>query len=110
MPENSTAGVTVDTLGINTRHLDFGKVNMQANTQPNTTDHACDVLVIGGGPAGSTAAVLLAEKGYRATLLEKTHHPRFHIGESPVRSIAAWRNRKRNIRYVEASVQGISSQ
>ena len=41
-----------------------------------------DVLVIGGGPAGSTAATLLAEKGYRVALLEKDHHPRFHIGES----------------------------
>ncbi|MBL8397888.1 MAG: tryptophan 7-halogenase [Candidatus Accumulibacter sp.] len=42
----------------------------------------CDVLVIGGGPAGSTVAPLLAEKGYRVVLLEKAHHPRFHIGES----------------------------
>ena len=42
----------------------------------------CDVLVIGGGPAGSTAAALLAEKGHRVALLEKAHHPRFHIGES----------------------------
>ncbi len=42
----------------------------------------CDVVVIGGGPAGSTAAALLAEKGHRITLLEKAHHPRFHIGES----------------------------
>ena len=42
----------------------------------------CDVLIIGGGPAGSTAATLLAERGYRVTLLEKAHHPRFHIGES----------------------------
>ena len=40
------------------------------------------MLVIGGGPAGSTAAALLAERGYRVTLLEKAHHPRFHIGES----------------------------
>lgn len=45
-------------------------------------EHCCDVLVIGGGPAGSTAATLLAEKGHRVTLLEKAHHPRFHIGES----------------------------
>ena len=45
-------------------------------------EHRCDVLVIGGGPAGSTAAMLLAEKGHRVTLLEKAHHPRFHIGES----------------------------
>jgi flavin-dependent dehydrogenase len=42
----------------------------------------CDVLVVGGGPAGSTIAALLAEKGWRVTLLEKAHHPRFHIGES----------------------------
>lgn len=41
-----------------------------------------DVLAIGGGLAGSTAAALLAERGYRVTLLKKAHHPRFHIGES----------------------------
>lgn len=49
---------------------------------PSTRPSACDVLVIGGGPAGSTAAALLAERGYHVTLLEKAHHPRFHIGES----------------------------
>lgn len=42
----------------------------------------CEVLVVGGGPAGSTIAALLAEKGWRVTLLEKERHPRFHIGES----------------------------
>jgi 2-polyprenyl-6-methoxyphenol hydroxylase-like FAD-dependent oxidoreductase len=52
------------------------------STPPCPADHHCDVLVIGGGPAGSTAATLLAEKGHRVTLLEKAHHPRFHIGES----------------------------
>ena len=41
-----------------------------------------DVLVIGGGPAGSTIAALLAERGKSVLLLEKEHHPRFHIGES----------------------------
>ena len=41
-----------------------------------------DILIIGGGPAGSTAAALLASRGYDVTLLEKAHHPRFHIGES----------------------------
>src|SRR6201986_706911 len=48
---------------------------MPANTE-------CEVLVIGGGPAGSTAAALLARAGRKVILLEKAHHPRFHIGES----------------------------
>jgi len=43
---------------------------------------SCDILVIGGGPAGATAAIMLAEKGYRVVVLEKARHPRFHIGES----------------------------
>lgn len=42
----------------------------------------CDVAVIGGGPGGSTAAALLARRGYKVIALEKAHHPRFHIGES----------------------------
>ena len=49
------------------------------------TSNACDpfdVAVIGGGPAGSTVAALLAESGRRVVVFEKHRHPRFHIGES----------------------------
>ncbi len=53
-----------------------------SSESPGTHASGCDVLIIGGGPAGSTAAALLAERGYRVTLLEKARHPRFHIGES----------------------------
>jgi len=48
----------------------------------DTETDSCDVLVIGGGPAGSTISALLAEEGWRVVLLEKDRHPRFHIGES----------------------------
>ena len=41
-----------------------------------------DVAVIGGGPAGSTVATLLARAGRRVLLLEREHFPRYHIGES----------------------------
>src|SRR5262245_13188872 len=42
----------------------------------------CDVFVLGGGPAGSTAAALLAERGWKTVIVDKERHPRFHIGES----------------------------
>jgi flavin-dependent dehydrogenase len=42
----------------------------------------CEVLVIGGGPAGSTISALLAQRGRDVVMLEKSRHPRFHIGES----------------------------
>ncbi|HSR51895.1 MAG TPA: NAD(P)/FAD-dependent oxidoreductase [Acidobacteriota bacterium] len=41
-----------------------------------------DVIVIGGGPAGSTTAALTAEKGHSTLLLERDPQPRFKIGES----------------------------
>jgi 2-polyprenyl-6-methoxyphenol hydroxylase-like FAD-dependent oxidoreductase len=41
-----------------------------------------DVIVIGGGPAGSTVSTLIAQGGHRVELFEREHFPRFHIGES----------------------------
>src|SRR5580692_505956 len=41
-----------------------------------------DVLIIGAGPAGSSSAALLAEKGHRVLILEREKFPRYHIGES----------------------------
>jgi flavin-dependent dehydrogenase len=46
---------------------------------PNQKPH---VVVIGGGPAGSTVSTLIAQKGYRVELFEREKFPRFHIGES----------------------------
>lgn len=61
----------------------MGKPTRQMNTNNrNILSYDCDVLVVGGGPAGSAISALLAEKGWRVDVVEKTPHPRFHIGES----------------------------
>lgn len=46
------------------------------------TINTTDILIIGGGPAGSTFGNLAAQQGWQVTLFEKDSHPRFHIGES----------------------------
>ncbi|AVP99782.1 hydroxylase [Ahniella affigens] len=69
---------------------DFDPVPAAENTARTRADTAAaiaaetafDVLIAGGGPAGSTIATLLARKGWRVCLCEKDAFPRFHIGES----------------------------
>ena len=41
-----------------------------------------DTIVVGGGPAGSTTAAILAEKGHDVLIVEKDKFPRYHVGES----------------------------
>ena len=60
---------------------------MPRHNEPKMSKHPdsipeFDVVVIGGGPAGSTIAPLLAKRGWRVLQVEKDLHPRFHIGES----------------------------
>ena len=43
-----------------------------------------DVIIVGGGPAGSTLACYLGMRNVNVLLLEKAHHPRRHVGESLV--------------------------
>jgi flavin-dependent dehydrogenase len=46
------------------------------------TETSTDVVVVGGGPAGSTVSTILAQRGCKVQLFERDRFPRFHIGES----------------------------
>src|SRR6185503_7597772 len=56
---------------------------IQGMPTPSTNGNSApDVVVIGGGPAGSTVSTLMAQQGLKVELFEREHFPRFHIGES----------------------------
>jgi flavin-dependent dehydrogenase len=57
-------------------------VKVGQNGRQNGVGEKPDVVVIGGGPAGSTVSTLLAQQGYQVELFERERFPRFHIGES----------------------------
>lgn len=50
--------------------------------RPSGEEITVDVAIIGGGPAGATCGTLVAERGWKTLILERTRFPRFHIGES----------------------------
>ena len=54
----------------------------QNDIRPQAGSNDPDVIVIGGGPSGSTTATLVAQQGFSVRLLERDHFPRYHIGES----------------------------
>ena len=56
-------------------------MNIAGETSPETQERY-DAVIIGGGPAGSTAGAFLARAGLRVLIVEKERFPRFHIGES----------------------------
>jgi geranylgeranyl reductase family protein len=55
---------------------------MGINTSDTNNGNQYDVIVVGGGPAGSSAASILAREGRTVVLFEKEQFPRHHIGES----------------------------
>ena len=55
-------------------------VNVSVNPMNNLDP--LDVIIIGGGPAGCSAAAILAQHGHRVLILEREKFPRYHIGES----------------------------
>ena len=60
----------------------FRKIFDTPGCQTMAQQQATDVAVIGGGPAGSAAATMLARQGWRVVLLERERFPREHVGES----------------------------
>ncbi len=73
-------------MGCNPTASSLASHDLSENGNPVTsspvTQVSCDVLIIGCGPGGSSAATFLARAGKRVLVLEKEIFPRFHIGES----------------------------
>ena len=59
-------------------------ISQSGVSHPSQLPDSVDVVVIGAGPAGSIAAMTLAEAGRSVLVLERRTLPRFHVGESQV--------------------------
>src|SRR5919106_1100283 len=57
-------------------------MGINTDARGNGNENKYDVIVVGGGPAGSSVASILAREGRRVALFEKEQFPRHHIGES----------------------------
>ncbi|MEE2737083.1 MAG: tryptophan 7-halogenase, partial [Planctomycetota bacterium] len=74
-----------------------------------------DCVIIGGGPAGTTVAALVAEAGFSTLLLEREKMPRFHVGESlmpetywPLKRLGVLEKMKSSIFVQKTGVQFVS--
>jgi flavin-dependent dehydrogenase len=68
-------------------HWDVMAKGAVAEPRPERAAFDCDVVVVGGGPAGSAASAWLVRAGRRVILFERDRFPRFHIGESLLASV-----------------------
>ena len=78
-PQHQTKSTIGSPMATTTPHATTGPQSLA--TGPSAAGGP-DVLIIGGGPAGSTAATVLAMHGRKVVVLDKAAFPRYHIGES----------------------------
>lgn len=64
--------------------LRLGRAEQQFMLMKTTSEGKWDAIIIGGGPAGASAAAILADQGHKVLILERDRFPRYHVGESMI--------------------------